>query len=202
MPLGFIAGMQLINTQADILMLGLFTDAEQVGIYRVAVQGAMLVSFGLEAVNMVVAPQFAHMYAHGRGEQMQRLALASARAGLAIALPAALVFVLFGTVLLKAVVGEGYATGATPLAILAVGQLVNAAMGPVGLLLNMTGHEHAVARGVALAAVVNVAANMLLIPHWGMNGAATATALTLVIWNGLLAWEVARRLKIRCTAFG
>jgi len=201
LPLGFIAGMQVINTQADILMLGLFTDAEQVGIYRVAVQGAMLVAFGLAAVNMVVAPQFARMHAQDQRDQLQRLATASARAALAIAVPAVLVFVLFGPALLRTVVGSGYVSGATPLVILALGQLVNAGMGSVGVLLSMTDHERAFARGLALGAVFNVAANLVLIPLWGMNGAALATSMTFVIWNSLLASEVAKRLGINSTAF-
>jgi O-antigen/teichoic acid export membrane protein len=151
---------------------------------------------------MVVAPQFAKMYTNGQMEKLQRLATASARVALLIAFPAALVFILFGGDLLNIVVGEEYVTGAIPLAILSLGQLVNAGMGSVIILLNMTDHERVVARGVAFAAIGNVVANLFLIPTWGMKGAAIATTLTLIIWNVFLAREAIKRLGINSTAFG
>jgi O-antigen/teichoic acid export membrane protein len=198
-PFGFIAGMQLINMQADILMLGMFVSSDQVGIYRVSMQGAAVVAFGLQVVNMVAAPQIARMFVQGQSQRLQELATANARAAMLVAVPATLTFWFFGSGLLKILVGDEYAVGATSLGILALGQLVNAGAGSVVLLLNMTNHERVVARGVALAAVANVAANLILIPIWGMNGAATATTLTFATWNALLARQVAKKLGINST---
>jgi O-antigen/teichoic acid export membrane protein len=113
-----------------------------------------------------------------------------------------LVLILFGRWILAAVFGDEYAVGATALAILAAAQLANAAAGSVGQLLSMTGHERDAARGVALSALVNVALNALLIPRWGMNGAAAASAASLITWNVLLAILVHRRLGLHSTALG
>jgi|AntRauTorcE11898_2_1112593.scaffolds.fasta_scaffold00195_5 O-antigen/teichoic acid export membrane protein len=201
-PLGLTAGMMVITRQSDIVLLGLFVEVEQVGIYRVAASASLLVAFGLEAVGAVVAPQIARLYARGELRQLQRLATACSRVSLAVALPAALVFVLYGEWLLGVVVGVEYAGGAAALAILAGGQLVNAGMGLVGLLLNMTGHETVVTRTLALAALGHIVANLLLIPVWGMNGAAVATAGTFILWNLLLARAVSKRLGIASAPFG
>jgi len=195
-PLALLMGMQMINQHTDILMLGLFRPAEEVGIYRVVVQGGLLVVFGLQAVNMVVAPQFARLHSLGDKVSLQRVATLSARAALAIALPVALAFVLFGEQILGWVFGPAFAPGDIALAIIAVGQLVNAGVGSVGYLLNMTGHERDTARGVAIAASCNVILNLILIPPLGMNGAAIATALTFLIWNAILWKDAARRLGI------
>ena len=54
-PLALVASMQLVNHHADLLMLGLFKTAKDVGIYKVVISGATLVVFGLQAVNMVVS---------------------------------------------------------------------------------------------------------------------------------------------------
>lgn len=200
-PLGLTASMMVINRHADIVLLGLFVEADEVGRYRVAVQAAMLVAFGLQTVDLVAAPYVTRMYHQDNQARLQRFVTACARVSLAVALPATLVFVLLGEWLLRWVVGVEYIGAAAALAILSLGQLANASMGSVGLLLNMTDHEGIVARTVALAATGNIIGNLALIPIWGMEGAAVATAGTLLVWNVLLARAVKKRLGVNSTAF-
>lgn len=200
-PLALIGGLQLVNHHADILMLGMFRSAEEVGIYRVVVAGATVVAFGLQAVTMVVSPYFARLYSQGRKDDLQRLVTLSARAILALSLPSALVLMAFGDVILGALFGGDYAGGATALSILAVGQLASAVMGSVVTLLNMTGHEQDALRATAVAAAVNILLNMILIPFYGIEGAAFASAVTLIIWNVQLHVAVRRRLGIETLAF-
>jgi len=56
----------------------------------------------------------------------------------------------------------------------------------------MTGHERQTAYGMSVAAVVNIFLNILLIPRFGMFGAAIATACSIVIWN-ILLWHAVRK---------
>ncbi len=79
LPFMLIGSAGIINNRADIIMLGWFASVEDIGIYRVAVQGAALVAFGLQAANAVIAPYFARLYAQGDMEKLQRLVTASAR---------------------------------------------------------------------------------------------------------------------------
>ena len=201
LPLALMAGMQMVNSQADILMLGLFKTADQVGIYRVAVQMATLASFGLQAVNMVVAPRFAALYANDRLAELQRLVTISARIVLAFNLAVSLFFIVLGQPFLGLVFGKAFVASFSPLLILLGGQLVNSAAGSVGFLLNMTGHERETARGMAVAAAANIVLNLLLIPRWGTAGAAAATAVSLAMWNVLLFWAARERLGITSLAF-
>lgn len=200
MPLALTAGLQLINSQTDIIMLGFFSSAEEVGVYRVAVQGATLVAFGLQAVNMVVAPHFARLYAQGNIAGLQRMVTASARVILLSTFPVVAAFLIFGKEMLSLLFGTAFVPAYTALAILCVGQLINAAMGSVGLLLTMTRHEKDAAWGVAVAAAVNVALNLILIPAFGINGAAVATAITLATWNVLLCRKVWQRIGVQSAA--
>ncbi|MDQ3564372.1 MAG: polysaccharide biosynthesis C-terminal domain-containing protein [Pseudomonadota bacterium] len=94
----------------------------------------------------------------------------SARVVLLVSLPVALSMIIFGRWILLTVFGLEFVSGATALAILSAAQIVNAAMGSVGLLLIMTGHERDTATGVGIAAAVNVTLNVLLIPVWGLKG--------------------------------
>lgn len=201
-PLALVAGTHVINLHADVLMLGLFAPAREVGIYRVAAQVAVFAAFGLAAVNMVVGPLFAGLYARGDSVNLQLLAVRSARAVFAFSAAVVAFFAMVGAGLLEAVFGAGFDDAYLPLMILFVGQLANGAVGSVGYLLNMTGHERDTARGVAIAAALNVALNLLLIPPWGMHGAAAATAASMATWNFLLWRSVRVRLGINSFAFG
>lgn len=200
-PLSLISGMQMINSRADIVMLGIFRPSSEVGIYRIAAQGGLLVAFGLKAVNMAVAPHFSSLWASEDIERLQRVVTVAARAALFVALPVALVFIVGGDLVLEFVFGEEYASGHAALAIISVGQVINTAIGSVMLLLNMTGHERLVVRGLAVAASSNIVLNLLLIPVWGMTGAAIATVVTFGIWNFGLWWFTKRRLNIDTIAF-
>lgn len=202
LPLLVVGGMQIINHRMDIVMLGIFTGPEEVGIYQVVTRGAELIPFALIAVNMVVAPEFSRLYANNEISRLQRIVTISSRAILIFSLPAALAMILFGHWILSSVFGSEFIPGATALAILSVAQLVNAGMGSVSYLLNMTGYERYSARGVAIAAIINVVLNLILIPRWGIEGAATATAVSLIAWNLLLAFWVYKKLNIYPSVLG
>ncbi len=202
LPFTLIAGMGVVNNRTDILVLGLFQDSGQVGIYRVAVQAATLTSLGLQAANLVVAPRFAQLYTRGDFARLQRVVTLSARGVLAFSAIATAFFVLFGQPFLQIVFGESYATGYTPLLILVIGQFINSSAGSVGFLLNMTGHEQDTVKGMAIAAALNVMLNLVLVPLLGTPGAALATSLSMIVWNVLLWWAVRKRLGINSLAFG
>jgi O-antigen/teichoic acid export membrane protein len=202
LPLALVAGMHLVHQYTDLVMLGLLVDNDQVGIYRVAAQAAAVVAFGLNAMNMVVAPRFAHHHATGDTAALQWTATFSARVILMLTLPVVAALALLGEPVIRLVFGPDYSSGYAALAILAVGQLGNAIFGSVAFLLNMTGHERDTARGLAVAVAVNVVLNLLLIPLLGLEGAALATTTTLVLWNVLLWRAVRRRLGIDSTAMG
>jgi len=201
LPLAFIGGMSLINKQASTIILGFFVPDAEIGIFRVAAQISVLASFGLQAVNLVVAPRFAALYAKGDMARLQRLVTASARVILAMNVGMTLGYVLLGRLFLRLVFGPAYLGAYTPLLILLVGQAVNSAAGSVGMLLNMTRHERDTAKGLAVSAILNVVLNLLLVPLLGIIGAAVATAVSLITWNVLLWWAVRQRLGINSLAF-
>ena len=201
LPFTLVGSAGVINTHTDIIMLGWFTTNDEVGIYRVAVQGATLVGFSLQVINVVVAPQFSRLHAQGALEHLQYIVTQSARLVLALAVPFALLLVFAGGLLLRWIFGAEFTSAHLPLAILTCGQLVNAAFGSVGFLLNMTGNEAVAARIMWQAALLNIALNLIFIPQLGMTGAAVATGISLALWNVLLYRQVQRLLGINPTAF-
>lgn len=190
---GLAAGANQINNYSDLLVLGMFRPAEEVGYYRVAYQSSTIVGFGLQIVALVVAPHFARLARQSDRERLQKLATLSARLSTFVALSALLVLALRGEELISLVFGGAYSGSVPPLLILACAQLVFAFFGPIAMLLNMSGFEHQAALRTAFCAALNVALNFALIPPLGMEGAALATLLTLLMLNVSL-WHGARRL--------
>lgn len=195
--LTLLAGAALINNHADVIMLGLFRPAEDIGVYRVSSQGAALVPVGLQIVNVVFAPRIAAAFARNDREGLQRLVSTGARLVLALGAPLALIFILFGGEIAGWLFGAEFARAKIALAILSVGFLMNIATGPVGLVLRMTKNEKYSSRVMAAAAVANIVLNLLLIPAYGIEGAATATAISLAASHIVLWWVVRDRLGIR-----
>jgi O-antigen/teichoic acid export membrane protein len=202
LPLALIGGLQLINQQASFLIQGFFLPDAAIGIYRIASQVALLASFGLMTINLVLTPRFATLFAQGDMKTLQYLVTASARVILIINIVLTVGFIVWGKLFLFLAFGSPYETAFIPLVILLVGQLINSGMGSVGLLLNMSGHERETARGLIVAALLNVILNLLLIPRWGINGSSFAASISLIVWNVLLWLAVRKKLGINSLAFG
>jgi len=201
-PLAMISGMLIINKYADLLILGVFQTDKEVGIYRVTYQVALLVIFGLQAMNLVLQPHFARLHQQGDIPKLQKLVTSSARFMLLLAVPPVLLFALFGEDLLGMIFGAPYRSGGIALTILAIGQLLNAGLGSADMLLNMTGHERETMKITMISAALNVALNVVLIPIFDIVGAASSTAVTLFIWKMLLRRASNASLGLETAAFG
>ena len=199
LPVLGVAGLQVVMLQADVLMLGSLGSAEAAGVFSVVKKVSGVLAVGLSIVNMPLGPLLADLYARQDMSGLQRLVFKSARVVLLLTVPMGCAVIGFGDDILR-LLGEGFSTGSSALIILAIGQVINAAMGSVMLLLLMTGHERDAMVGVGIAAALNVALNLLLIPIWDIDGAAIATAVSMIVWNIVLFRRVRVRLGIVSTA--
>lgn len=200
LPMLLIGGMYLINNQTDTVMLGILKNSDSVGLYTVANRGAGLISFVLIAIDTALAPNFASLYVGGNLKRLQKIVSNSCRIAFVVALIIALILMIFGQRFLL-LFGAEFIQVQTAMNILSLGQLINASTGSVALLLLMTGHERDTALGVTISALLNIFLNVILIPEWGAEGAAIATAISMVVWNAILAVFSYKRLKINSTIF-
>jgi O-antigen/teichoic acid export membrane protein len=191
MPLLLVNSMNLVLGWTDVLVLGMWRDAAEVGVYGIALRIALLTAFVLSAINVVVAPQFAALHAEGNAAALKRLAQQSAFWTLVAAAPAILVLLLVPDLILQ-IFGPQFKEGAGPLRILALGQFVNVATGSVGVLLVMTGHEKLMRNIVAASAALNLLGNLALVPRYGAMGAAVSTGLSLAFMN-IISWLMVRK---------
>lgn len=197
LPLMYLAGMRLIFDRLDLLMLGAMLDSSQAGIYSAAVRLAALLAVPVDAVTSLAGPMMSEMHAAGRKQRLQRLVtLTALAAGGSVAVGTAMI--VGGGPYLLGLFGGEFISAQPAVLLLAIGCLFSAFLGPVALLMSMTGHQMETAKIWTLAAVLNVVLNYLLIPRYGIEGAAAATALTLFFWKGCLIFRVKKLLGIRC----
>lgn len=190
-----------LNTQVDALMLGALDSPAAVAYYTVTQRLTMVITLPLISVTVALAPHVASLYTEGRLGELQRAVTASTRLVLALSLPFTALFVAAGTFFLG-LFGAEYRAAQTALAIFSLGQLVNAATGPVIIVLMMTGHERAAALSTGAGLALHVLLNALLIPRWSIEGAAVAGGVSVAALNlaqVALAW---RWLRINTLALG
>lgn len=195
MPLLVIAGMNLLLDRTDILMVGGMLGTTEAGLYSVAVRVAALVTFGLTAANAIVAPMIAEFYEKGDIEELGQLL-----GGVTLALVVLSIPVVAGLVIGREWVlhffGEPFISGQWALVILLGAQWVNVMAGPVGYLMIMTNYEREAAIILSIVAAVNAGLNALLIPKFGLEGAAVATGLSTVLWNVVMIGYASKVTKI------
>ncbi|MEJ2207684.1 MAG: flippase [Anaerolineae bacterium] len=200
-PLFWVALMNLVMSQTDVVLLGVWGDSSLVGIYGTAARTSSLTSFVLLAMISISAPKFAALYAQEDFGNLESLARNVARLGTLVASVVILPLVLAPSWILG-LFGPEFVAGRTVLIILAAGQFVNVATGPVGLLLLMTGHEKIQRNNSILSAALNVLLGVILVPTYGLTGAAVATASTLAFKNLNTVRLVQKYLGIKVWSWG
>lgn len=182
LPMLVSASLYVFMGWADKIILGIYAPEREVGIYNVALKISSLTSLTLFAVNSIAAPKFAQCHGAGDAEGLRRIAQQATAVIFWSAAPVLLVFLLFPRPILG-LFGPEFRAGASALRLLALGQFVNAATGSVGYLLQMTGRQRVFQHVMVAAVVVNLAANLLLVPRYGMNGAAFAGMIGVAMLN-------------------
>lgn len=195
MILSFLGAIHTVNREIRTLMLGHLGSIEDVGVYTVALRGADLILLPINVINAVIASKFASLYANKDMVGLQSLLTRSTQAILAITVPCATILILFSDLILG-IFGESFLAGKTTLAIICIGSVLSSAMGSVGLLLTMTGHEALAAKAIIYSLITNILLNLILIPQLGAEGAAWSSALSLVALTACYAWWVYRELKL------
>ncbi|HET7162982.1 MAG TPA: oligosaccharide flippase family protein [Rhodanobacteraceae bacterium] len=194
-----LAAIGIVSNRVDVLILGGFAGAEEVGPYYAAVRLAAIAAYGLTAVNTILAPMIAESYAADDHATMARLVHHAAKLTFVVTAAVALAIAIAGYWALQ-LFGKGFAEAAyIPLLIILGGQCVAAMTGPTGFLMTMTRYERQASWFMALAAVLNVVFSVALIPIFGLIGAALATAFGSVAWNVSGLTFVRSRLHVNPT---
>lgn len=195
-PASMAGILTLLVMSMDRFIIAHFRPVNELGIYQAVSQVPTLFAVIIGSISSIMIPMIGDLHQHGEMERLERLYRVSTRWALYASAPLFLVVCLAPVELIDCLFGTRYVSGWAVLIILGGGQMVNAATGVCGALVVMTGHQNRwmlVAGGVLLA---SVALNVLLVPRWGIAGAATGTALAI---SALYVWglfEVRRVLRM------
>lgn len=193
---------QVINNRADSLMLGLLTGGESAGIYEVGFRVAELILFLQIAVSIVLAPRLGAYFEDSSGFDVNELIHKSQRVIVLFSFPVFLILLVFCEPIITWVFGSDYHYAVPVCRILLIAHLINLLTGPSDLILNMAGKQSITVHVVVVVALSNVLLNLVLIPRYGIMGAAIATLMTNIFWNFALWYKCVMLLDINSSYFG
>lgn len=190
---------QSLMNRSDVMLLGMLSSMESVGLYGAASRLASLNTFVLGAISTVIAPMLARAYHGGDVARFRLLVRRSMEWSAAGAMPMFIAMTFWPGPLLR-LFGEEFARGATVLRILAGGQMINAATGPVGFALLMTGRERVFASVMGCGSILLVVTQIFVIPLWGAIGAAIASSVCVAGVNVVFLVIVMKRVATTAAA--
>lgn len=171
-----LVGLTAISNMDSILLAGLSTP-ERVGIYNIALPIVQIVQ-SIIILPVVFTPIVAELWQHGRKEEIAKLTEAITSI-LFILLWLALITTLpLAKFIITILFGQQFTEAGTALTILCGGTIFFAAASFYVNALNSCGAARQGAAIMLVGAMFNIICNVLLIPLWNINGAATATALS------------------------
>jgi O-antigen/teichoic acid export membrane protein len=195
LPRSFAGVFALTITWVDSLLLGAIEGTGAVGVYSAAIRWLIVGNVAGNAVTMAFAPQIAKVMAGTEQERAKPLFQEASALLVLLAWPAYATAMVFAPFLLTAF-GDGFGDGATVIAITGIGFLLASAAGPIDMLLLMAGRSRQSLINTGVALVANIGANLVLIPRYGIRGAALAWTFSLLVANGLPLWQMWRSLGV------
>ena len=199
-PLMLVALTGMASHWLDILMLGWYSDARTVGIYQPAVRTAGLLRSVYLAFAGIAAPLFASLSAAGQAVELERLLRVVTRWIVVAALPPAVVLMVMPSEVLD-LFGAGFSGAEPVLVLLSAAVLFQASTGLYDTLLQMSGFTRLSALNSLLALAIHFFLNMLLIPRYGISGAAFAVIIVYFLLTALRAVEVWLKLGMHLFSF-
>lgn len=166
----------------DTILIGVFMDETSVGIYNIALKLTALLGITLSAVSAVSTPLYSEAYSAGDRQSLQNHVDQSSAIVFYTSFPFFLALTLFPEQILT-LFGDEFRSGSKALVILAFGGFINAYFGAAGYFMKMTGSEIKLQRITFVTVVIGIILNFSLIPGFGIEGAAIATALAITGWN-------------------
>ncbi len=188
-PLSLTRWIQYANDRTEVLFLGLLPNVVNVGIYRIAWSLAGLETMLRLSLEQILAPFSSDLSYRKKISHLENLYKTTAKWGFTFALLITLVYTLFAKQIMN-IFSPAYIAGASVLIALAFAQLFNESTGACGTILIMSGRSDLSLLNTIILLVSSIGLDWLLIPKYGLSGAAAAGAATIILVNFLRVIEV------------
>ena len=181
-PMSITQGAQYLNNWSAILILGAFAAGAPVGVFNAAARTATFLTAVRFAFSGIFSPIISGLHARQDTEEMGRLYKDVSRWIFTGAFVLFLIIVVFAPQVM-AVFGEGFREGVVALIIVAVAQLYSSSVGPAPRMLAMTGNQNYAMIATTIAAATGVVVSLVLVPRFGLIGAAIGMGTAIVTEN-------------------
>lgn len=180
----------------DTFLLGYLSTASSVGIYNTVYPLSQLVTVFLSSFGFLFLPAISGLQSDGRIDRADDLAKLTAKWIFFLTFPVFALMFFFPEPTISLTFGAKYAPGALALSVLVFGFLVHSGFGPTGKGLVALGHTRLVMIDNVIAAAVNVALNIYLIPRFDFLGAAIASVIAFWTLDVLWLYQLHRHAGI------
>ncbi len=170
--------------------------SDDLGVYAACVRVALAMVLFLTAVSYVFSPFVADLHARGQRERLDALFKAITRWTVAGTIPVLLLMLLAPAAILRLFGGANFTTGTDALRILVIGQAINVSVGAAGFVLIMAGRTGWDLTVYGASAALDLVLSFVLVPKFGIEGAAAAQAITIACSNWLRLVLVKRYVGI------
>ena len=194
-PMVFSAFLHNLNRQIDILMLGLFVTAAEVGIYGVAVRLIVLAQVFFGIFQPVFEPFVSDLHAKKEMVKLANFLKSITKWSVTMSFPVFLSLLCFPVFFLH-LFGKEFVQGASCLVILVIAHILSSLSGLTNTVIYMSGKSDITFRNNLTVLIINAILNYLLIPLYGIIGAALATGISLVLIVFLRILEAYYLMKI------
>jgi len=171
------------------VLLGAFRDVASVGIFSVAASANAIGQTINLSITKSLRPVLAQVLDAGDHAQTERLYRTTTRWTISVSLPFFIVLVLYPRAVLQ-IFGESFQAGAAALTVLAFSELANAASGTSGTIIDMSGYNTVKVVNKVVWVTLSLGLNVLLIPRFGIMGAAIAALSSNAAMQAMRAIEV------------
>lgn len=192
LPLVLSSGVVLMLQYGDNFLLGYFRSSEVVGIYDAAYTLARTLLIALATFKFLFVPMFSRLDAADNRVEMGRLYRLVTKWVSLSTFPIFFIFVLFPKESLELLFRAEYNAGSIALVVLSVGFFVHLLMGLNAGALVALGYSKSILIGNIISFVANVVLNLLLIPKFGILGAALASTGSYTLMNAFYQYNLVR----------
>ncbi len=190
-PFIFIGLLNAIFYWTDSLMIGHFADARSVGLYSAALTVISLFSIGPDLFVQLFLPVVSKETAKNNSDLVRDLTKRISKWIYLVNLPIFLMILLFPSLIINILFGSDFLAAKNSLIILSLGAIISGiATLSTNLLSIKSKDTMKVMKLLILFSIVNISLNIFLIPLWGMEGAATATAISWALFSLSLALKI------------
>lgn len=181
-PFWFTGFLRILRTRIQPLLLGVVGTVTNVGVFAVVTSASALGRLANASISTALRPTLAELHDAGDAREVGRLYATTTRWTLAVSLPV-FVFIALVPESLLGLFGPGFETGVTALVIAASAEVVNGATGMCGPIIAMSGYNKLKVVNATAWMVISLLANVIMIPVWGVNGAAIAILVSTTSIN-------------------